>query len=159
MDPDRHLASVERIIAAPAARIFDVLADPSRHRDIDGSGSVREAAAGSPARLHLGAVFGMRMKQGAGYTMDNEVVEFEEGRRIAWTPKARSKVIALFGGGRIWRYELEPQGDGSSTLVRETWDMRQEALRFLLRPLRGSTIKAMATTLERLDALVTSAPA
>ena len=32
---------------------------------------------------------------------------------------------AKLGGGRIWRYELEPVDGG--TLVRETWDISQEA--------------------------------
>ena len=32
--------SVERVIAAPPEKIFDLLADPARHHDIDGSGSV-----------------------------------------------------------------------------------------------------------------------
>jgi uncharacterized protein YndB with AHSA1/START domain len=39
-------AEVSRRIDAPAAEIFQVLADPARHRDIDGSGTLREAAPG-----------------------------------------------------------------------------------------------------------------
>jgi hypothetical protein len=40
----------------------------------------------------------------------NEVVEFEEGRRIAWCHFARN----------IWRYELEPADGG--TRVTESFD-------------------------------------
>jgi len=58
MSEPSDIVSVERVIAAPADRIFDLLADPARHHDIDGSGSVRDAKDG-PARLELGAKFGM----------------------------------------------------------------------------------------------------
>ena len=36
----RNLVTVQRLIPAPAAAIFDLLADPSRHPQIDGSGTV-----------------------------------------------------------------------------------------------------------------------
>ncbi len=42
MTDPRDTESVERVIPAPAEKIFDLLADPSRHREIDGSGSVRD---------------------------------------------------------------------------------------------------------------------
>src|SRR5215207_9936017 len=60
--------SVERIIPAAPEKIFDLLADPARHRDIDGSGTVRDAKAGSE-RLTLGSTFGMAMKMGIPYSM------------------------------------------------------------------------------------------
>ena len=46
-------------------------------------------------------------------------------RRIAWQTYSTIGWLARFGGGRIWRYELEPVDGG--TLVRETWDISQEA--------------------------------
>ena len=42
-DDNRDVVSVERVIAAPPEAIFAVLADPRRHKDFDGSGSVGEA--------------------------------------------------------------------------------------------------------------------
>jgi hypothetical protein len=45
------------LIAAPAARIFDVLADPSQHPVIDRSGMLQAAGAERPARLSRGARF------------------------------------------------------------------------------------------------------
>ena len=113
-------ASVERFIPAPAAAIFDLLADPARHRDIDGSGTVQGPPAGSQ-RLVLGSTFGMDMKAGFGYTMVNTVVEFETDRRIAWQPRPDKAFLRPFVGGRIWRYELEPSDDGG-TVVTETFD-------------------------------------
>src|SRR4029077_10912563 len=59
--------SVERIIPAAPEKIFDLLADPARHRDIDGSGTVRDAKSGSQ-RLTLGSTFGMSMKMGIPYS-------------------------------------------------------------------------------------------
>ncbi|MGH9047632.1 MAG: SRPBCC family protein [Acidimicrobiales bacterium] len=145
--------SVERVIAAPPERIFDLLADPARHADFDGSGSVKSSAAGSPERLELGAKFAMSMQRGVKYSMLNTVTEFEENRRIAWSPKPPSGRGSRWVG-RIWRYELEPVDGG--TKVTETWDISKEGLRFVLRYIAtGGTQKAMEKSLQQLDALVT----
>ena len=148
------LASVERFIPAPAAAIFDLLADPARHREIDGSGTVQGPPAGSQ-RLSLGATFGMDMKAGFGYRMVNTVVEFEPNRRIAWQPRPDVSFLRTFIGGRIWRYELEERDGG--TLVRESWDISQEKVKRMVRPLRSKSIDAMTKTLERIEHVVTSA--
>jgi uncharacterized protein YndB with AHSA1/START domain len=148
------VASAERVIPAPPEKIFDLLADPSRHPDIDGSGTVRDAKGGSE-RLAFGSQFGMAMKMGLSYSMVSEVIEFEENRRIAWQTRPPSSFGAKLGGGRIWRYELEPVDGG--TLVRETWDISQEA--GLSKPLvsrgRTKTIENMDKTLARIEELVT----
>ena len=144
--------SVERVVAAPPERIFDLLADPARHRDLDGSGTVRDPH-GTAERLSLGARFGMDMKAGFGYRMVNEVVEFEEGRRIAWQPRPDVSALRPFVGGRIWRYELEPVDGG--TLVRETWDISQERVPPLLWGLRPAVRAGMTRTLARIEELVT----
>src|SRR3954471_7570837 len=155
MAPSDDTVSVERIIPAPAEKIFDLLADPARHRDIDGSGTVRDAKSGSE-RLTLGSTFGMSMKMGIPYSMVNEVIDFEENRRIAWQTKPPVSWGAKLGGGRIWRYELEPVDGG--TLVRETWDISPEAS--LSKPLvvRGGkkTSENMDKTLARIEEIVTA---
>ena len=141
--------SVERVIDAPPEKIFDVLADPSEHPVIDGSGTVKESRGRTPARLSLGAKFGMSMRLGIPYVITNTVVEFHENRVIAWRH---------FGGHR-WRYELEPTDGG--TRVRETYDWSTAMLGTRLyiemtgRPKWAA--KAMTDTLERLDARVTGA--
>lgn len=145
--------TVQRLIDAPPAAIFDLLADPGRHVEIDGSGSVRESRGGS-RRLGLGDRFGMNMVLGVAYSTRNTVVEFEENRRIAWRTEA-GRPLGMLVTGRTWRYELEPQDDG--TLVSETWDISTE--RFTSRPavrLMGpSTRRNMEATLARIEEIVT----
>jgi uncharacterized protein YndB with AHSA1/START domain len=105
---DRQVSrSIE--IDAPPRTVFDLLADPRRHPDFDGSGTVRSAVSG-PARLSLGATFGVAMRIRLPYRIANTVVEFEEDRRIAWRHFGRHR----------WRFELEPVGSG--TRVTETFD-------------------------------------
>jgi uncharacterized protein YndB with AHSA1/START domain len=144
--------TVERVIPAPPEKIFDLLADPRRHRDIDGSGTVREAK-NTPERLSLGAKFGMAMKLGIPYSMESTVIEFEDGRRIAWQSRPPGSIGSRFGGGRIWRYELEPVEGG--TRVRESWDISEEKIKAFVRPARKKTIKSMDATLARIEELLT----
>lgn len=147
------VVSVERVIPAPPEKIFDLLADPSRHKDIDGSGSVRDSKEPSQ-RLKLGSTFGMNMKIGLPYSMVSEVIEFDENRRIAWQSRPPSKIGSKLGGGRIWRYELEPVNGG--TRVRESWDISQEKIKAIVKPARKRTRVAMEKTLARIEELVTA---
>ena len=149
------VATVERFIAAPPERIFELLADPSRHQEIDGSDTVRGTPDGSQ-RLVLGSKFGMSMHMGISYSMASTVVEFEENRLIAWQTRPTIAPLRLLVGGRIWRYELTPQDGG--TLVRESWDIRKEAFAFAVRPMRTKTVESMTKTLERLAAVVEKPP-
>src|SRR6186713_2893724 len=138
MADSKDTATVERVIPAPAEKIFDLLADPARHQDIDGSGTVRDSTRGSQ-RLTLGSTCGMSMKAGISYKMESTVVEFEENRLIAWQTAPNKGWMAKFAGGRIWRYQLEPVDGG--TLVKETWDITKEKGRWKVRPLRKRTIE------------------
>jgi uncharacterized protein YndB with AHSA1/START domain len=150
---ENDVVTVERVIPAEAGAIFNLLADPSRHHDIDGSGTVREAKGGSE-RLALGSRFGMSMKMGIPYSMVSEVVEFEEDRRIAWQTRGPGWLGSKVAG-RIWRYELEPVDGG--TRVRESWDIREESpfTRPVVRRSASATRKNMAATLERIEQVLT----
>lgn len=145
--------TVERFIAAPPEAIFALLVDPRRHRDIDGSGSVRDAK-GDPDELELGSTFGMSMKIGLPYSMVSTVVEYEPDRRIAWQTRGPTP-IGRYVAGRIWRYELEPAEGG--TLVRESWDITHESpvTKPLVRRGAAATRKNMAATLARIEELLT----
>ena len=147
------IESVERIIPAGASAIFALIADPSRHHEIDGSGTVHDAT-NITGPLTLGSTFGMDMKAGLRYSMVNTVVEFEQDRRIAWKPASSIPLLSKVLGGPIWRYVLEPVGTG--TRVTESWDLSQSNIRLALIPLRSRTIAAMNKTLERIEAIVTT---
>lgn len=152
MPDPRDVISVERVIAATPERIFAILADPARHPEFDGSGSVKGMTGRTPGHVSHGSTFEMSMKRGIGYSMLNTVTEFEENRRIAWSPKLASGRGARWTG-RIWRYELQPVDGG--TRVKETWDISKERARRILRLVAaGSTRKAMKRSLESLDRLV-----
>ena len=150
MSTDR--VSVTRTIPAPADRIFAVLADPARHSEIDGSGTVTAARGGSRT-LRQGDSFGMDMRWGLRYATRNEVVELEPDRVIAWRTLAPFPLRLLFTG-RTWRYDLRPVEGG--TQVTETWDVSTEAPlgRPAVRRLADSTRRSMERTLERLEAVV-----
>jgi uncharacterized protein YndB with AHSA1/START domain len=97
------------VVAASPQEVFELLATPARHPELDGSGTVKKPVRG-PARLSRGARFGMQMRIAVPYLITNTVVEFEEGTRIAWRHFGR----------HVWRYELEPVAGG--TRVTETFD-------------------------------------
>ncbi|MDN5804641.1 MAG: SRPBCC family protein [Microlunatus sp.] len=131
-----------RTVAASAQDIFDLLATPARHAEIDGSGSVYGVQDRTPARLSAGAKFGMRMRIGLPYKILNEVVEFDEPRRIAWR----------HFGGHVWRYLLEPVDD-THTRVTEQFDetgSRAPVVLALFRA-RARNAKAINATLARLQ--------
>ena len=152
---DGDVVAVERVIPAGPSAVFALVADASRHPDIDGSGTVIQVKPGAPEHLSLGATFGMSMHFGIGYSMVSTVIEYEQDRRIAW--QSRPKGFAgKFAGGRIWRYELEPVEGG--TLVRESWDISRDHQRMLLRrgPVAKQTTGSMTKTLERIEEIVTT---
>ena len=138
--------SASTLVQAPSEAIFAILADPRQHPRIDGSGTVRGTITG-PERLSLGAEFGMDMRQVASYKVTNRVVEFEEGRLIAWRHQGQHR----------WRYELQPEGTG--TRVTETWDLTRypAPVRLGLGALMGRrTRRAIEETLTRLKAAAES---
>lgn len=138
---DRHV-SASTVVAAPPEEVFALLADPRRHAEFDGSGTVRDAVSG-PERLSLGATFGMKMRIGLPYRISNTVVEFEDGRRIG----------RRHFGRHVWRYELEPAAGG--TRVTETFDyagaMSPRVLELTRAPRRNAA--AIRATLDRLKAI------
>ncbi len=148
--------SVERVIAAPPEKIFALLTDPAKHRLIDGSGTVRDAKGEPEQQLELGSTFGMKMKMGLPYSMQSEVIEYVPNRCIAWQTRPPG-IGKHLGGGRIWKYELEPVDGG--TRVRESWDISQEKGSKWLVGLDGArkrTREAMTKTLENIDRIVTA---
>lgn len=144
-EPAGRSISVSRVIDADPQRLFDLVADPSMHPVIDGSGSVRGVRGGS-RKLKLGDRFSASMRLGVPYLITNKVVEYSEGRRIAWSHLGRWR----------WRYEFEPVEGG--TRVTETFDWSTTPFRLYVEKMgwpRRSRPN-MEKTLERLDAYVSN---
>lgn len=159
------VVSVSRRIEAPAERIFGVLADPNRHAELDGSDMLRGVASGGPIN-GVGDRFVMNMyfdRFGGPYLMDNHVVEYEPGRRLAWTPapgdeKPAGKDAIGVPAGHRWSFELEPDGP-DATVVTETYDCTAAPASVREAVADGAIwVDAMAATLERLEKICTSAP-
>jgi hypothetical protein len=138
-DPARIVSVTVKVNAAPQT-IFDLLADPSKHGEIDGSGSVRNAQSSAPARLSLGAKFGMDMKLGVNYKITNEVVEFDEPRRIAWR----------HFGGHVWRYILEPVDGGTMVTEQFDWNTAKSPLMMRVMNYPAKNRVSIEKTLKRL---------
>lgn len=120
---------VSRRIPAPAARIFQILANPQRHMDFDGSGMLRGALFDHPLS-NIGDTFTMKMHRlGDDYLMLNYVVDFELDRRIFWEPapgdisRAEDNDPSKVGipAGYQWGYILNPDGE-DVTVVTEVFD-------------------------------------
>jgi uncharacterized protein YndB with AHSA1/START domain len=145
MSDASRVATASREIDAPAQRIFEFIADPARQPQWDGNDNLREAATGQ--RIHgVGEMF--RMTLTTDMVRENHVVEFVEGRRIAWTP-------AEPGGtppGHLWRWELEPISD-TRTSVTHTYDWTQLTDEARFPRARDTTAERLSASLERLAEL------
>jgi len=93
-----------------------LIADPAQQPRWDGNDNLAMAPGGQRVRS-AGDVFTMTLTKGS--VRENHVVEFEEGRRLAWMPAEAGKRPP----GHLWRWELEPIGT-SRTRVTQTYDTR-----------------------------------
>ncbi|WP_028926431.1 SRPBCC family protein [Pseudonocardia acaciae] len=121
--PDETL-SATATINAPAETVFAVLADPTTHPAIDGTGWVRESRDGAPL-TGGGQVFRMAMYHDnhpdKDYEMANQVRVFDPPRAISWEPGQYNADGELGFGGWFWRYDLAPAGE-SATEVTLSYD-------------------------------------
>jgi hypothetical protein len=111
--------SVSRTINASATEIFDLLANPARHPDFDGSGFLRSTVQPRPVTV-VGDTFRMNMDgphMGGGYQMDNHVSGFHPHQLIAWKPAPAGTEPP----GWEWMYELKADGS-DQTEVTLTYD-------------------------------------
>jgi uncharacterized protein YndB with AHSA1/START domain len=133
------VVSASREIAAPAEKIFELIADPSLQPRWDGNDNLAEAPTGQRVRS-VGDVFTMTITMGS--VRENHVVEFDEGRLLAWRPAEPGKEPP----GHLWRWELEPIDD-LRTLVTHTydWSLLTDEMRLP---------RARATTADRLQASI-----
>jgi len=135
-EPAPRIAHAHRVIAADAQRIFEFIADPAQQPHWDGNDNLSEASEGQRVQA-VGDVFIMSLTRGG--VRENHVVEFDEGRRIAWKPAEPGQQPP----GHLWQWELEPI-DSSHTRVTHTYD-------WTALPDEGRFPRAQATTTERLQ--------
>lgn len=140
-----RVVSASREIAAAPERIFELIADPARQPEWDGNDNLASAAAGQRVR-RAGDVFTMTLTTGA--VRENHVTEFEEARRIAWTPAE----VGRRPPGHLWRWELAPAGE-SRTLVTLTYDWTRLTDRKRLPRARATTADRLHSSLGKLAAL------
>ncbi|HWF27816.1 MAG TPA: SRPBCC family protein [Mycobacterium sp.] len=100
-------------VAAPAADLYALAADPRRHPELDGSGTVRDNIE-VPAQLLVGSKFSTKMKMyGLPYRITSTVTELEPNEVVEWRHPL----------GHRWRWEFEALSP-TLTRVTETFDYR-----------------------------------
>jgi hypothetical protein len=137
-------------VAAPVAELFDLLADPRRHGELDGSGTVHATVSG-PERLALGDRFSVGMTyHHLPYRITSTVTGFEENALLEWQHPF----------GHRWRWEFAEIAPGQ-TQVTETWDYHgTKAARWLeLGKYPQINGKGIGRTLAALRARYDSSPA
>jgi hypothetical protein len=121
---DQENVSATLTVAAPTTRVFAVLADPTTHSSIDGTGWVQEAVNQAPL-TEVGQIFRMDMYHAnhpdGDYRVVNKVQVLDPQRTIGWLTGQEKGDGRLEFGGWIWRYDLAPLGP-SETEVTLTYD-------------------------------------
>lgn len=111
--------TVQREIPVPAKHLFDVLSNPHRHTELDGSGFVRGLDRGDRI-TKVGQQFRMNMTgdhMGGEYQTDNVITGFDEDKMIAWQTAPAGKQPP----GWEWLWELKPESS-DATNVTLTYD-------------------------------------
>ena len=148
MTETSRVVTSQREIAAGADQIFDLIADPARQPLWDGNNNLAEAATGQRIRAE-GDSFTMSLTN--GQVRANRIVEFEEGRRIAWLPSEPDKEPP----GHLWRWELEPVNE-THTKVTHTYDWSHLTDENRFPRARSITADKLQASLDRLAELAES---
>ena len=147
--PATRIVTAAQDVAAPAAVIFELIADPAQQPRWDGNANLAEAAAGQRIRK-VGEVSIMTLTRD-GAIRENHVVEFEEGRLIAWRPSE----VGRKPPGHLWRWELEPLG-ATRTRVTHTYDWTELTDQKRLKRAAATTSENLLASLARLAAIAES---
>jgi uncharacterized protein YndB with AHSA1/START domain len=142
------VVTASREVGAPADQVFALIADPAEQPRWDGNDNLSEAAPGQRVRA-VGDVF--VMTNTSGRVRENHVVEFDEGRRIAWKPSEPGKQTP----GHLWRWEVEPI-DPARSRVTHTYDWTELTDQNRLPRARATTADKLQASLDRLAALAES---
>src|SRR4051812_13782299 len=126
---DTKTVEVHQIVAAPAGRVFALLADPRQHAVIDGSSTVQAAESGPIT--HVGQVFVVNMYRDDldHYRTHKPVTEFEPGTSLGWAPNLdrsyECKVVEMLAGittgGHTYTYRLREVDGGTEVTQIYDW--------------------------------------
>lgn len=143
---ENRIVSASQQLNAPADRVFEALAEPSRQPEWDGNDNLAEAVAGQRVRS-VGDVFSTTLTTGA--VRENHVVEFEEGHLIAWKPAEPGQPPV----GHLWRWEVDPIDD-ARCLVTHTYDWTNLFDEKRYPRALDTTVSRLTASIDRLAALV-----
>ncbi|RPA02598.1 SRPBCC family protein [Gordonia sp. OPL2] len=141
MTDDTRVSTASRFISAAPEEIFELIADPTRQPEWDGNDNLAEAAPGQRV-TGVGDVFAMTLTN--GQVRENHVVEFEEGRLIAWRPAEPSSAPV----GHLWRWALAPEEGGTRVVHTYDWTDLHDPNR--LPTARATTAERLRASLDRL---------
>ena len=133
--------TVSRVIDASAQDLFNVLSNPERHAELDGSGFVISDEK-SDRITATGQVFRMNMSgphMGGDYQTDNTVTGYDPNHLLAWATAPADTDPP----GWEWVWELDAQGP-DSTDVRLTYDWTKVSDKELLAKLHFPLVEQSA---------------
>ncbi len=118
VDAGPHQVSRSVEVAAPVEELYALAADPRRHRELDGSGTVRENVK-APVKIAVGSKFSTKMKMyGLPYRITSTVTALRPNEVVEWRHPM----------GHRWRWEFEALSP-TLTRVTETFDYRDGAIK------------------------------
>ncbi|GAA2060520.1 SRPBCC family protein [Williamsia deligens] len=108
----KHKVARRVTVHAPAGELFAMAANPHRHHELDGSGTVRDSTVKGPEKLSTGDKFSVGMKQfGVPYVIKSTATEIVDGTTVEWQHPM----------GHKWRWDFRETSPGT-TEVTETFD-------------------------------------
>lgn len=119
MSSDAQQVTVQRTIDASAKEVFEILTNPERHTELDGSGYVRSDEKSNRIQA-VGDVFTMNMDgphMGGEYQTDNHVIAYSENALVGWA----TAPAGTEPPGWEWVWTLQSEGP-DATAVTLTYD-------------------------------------
>lgn len=126
---ESRTCAVSRIVASPVTSVFDLIADPRTHADLDASSTVQGTE--SPRITEPGQVFVMNMYRDdlGHYRSLNTITDFVPGTRITWAPELdRSydcplveRLASMTTGGHTYTYSLREVDGGTEVTQIYDW--------------------------------------
>jgi len=144
---ESKIVSASREISAPADVVFELIADPARQPEWDGNDNL--ASSDSPRVTRAGDVFVTTLTND-GAVRENHVVEFDEGRLVAWRPSP----VGEPQPGHAWRWEIEPLSE-TSCRVTHTYDWTDLTDEARFERARNTTPDKLRASIDRLAELAT----